>query len=235
MRGLGFDPARETEMEGMRGRRESRGECRRYEEGARQGEETRREERRGPKGREEREGWTGWIRRLAAIDFSRQTRGLFVPLLVLVLLPSNRSLHRSPHSLFPSSPSSPSRASGSRRLLRPYHSRSLAPSLPSCSLMPRRPSTLDPRSLFSLSLPFLSTYLHLDIFLQSFYVSFPFSFFLSFSLSIILFHLYLPPRLLKRFHSSLFLSHVRRFGIFFFTYIRFIFIFESFVIFIALA
>lgn len=48
------------------------------------GREGAREERRG----ERREGWTGWIRRLAAIDFSRQTHGLFVPLLVLVLLPS---------------------------------------------------------------------------------------------------------------------------------------------------
>lgn len=30
-----------------------------------------------------REGWTGWVRRLTAIDFSRQTRGLFVPLPIL--------------------------------------------------------------------------------------------------------------------------------------------------------
>ena len=30
-----------------------------------------------------REGWTGWVRRLTAIDFSRQTRGLFVPLSIL--------------------------------------------------------------------------------------------------------------------------------------------------------
>lgn len=50
-------------------------------------------------GKERREGWTGWIRRLAAIDFSRQTRGLFVPLLVLVL-PSSVPLAL-PLSLFP--------------------------------------------------------------------------------------------------------------------------------------
>lgn len=30
-----------------------------------------------------REGWSGWVRRLTAIDFSRQTRGLFVPLSIL--------------------------------------------------------------------------------------------------------------------------------------------------------
>lgn len=83
--------------------------------------------RRGTWGRERREGWTGWIRRLAAIDFSRQTRGLFVPLLVLVLFPSNRPPpSTSPPSLFrsrfPSSSSSPSRASGSCRLHRPFYS-----------------------------------------------------------------------------------------------------------------
>lgn len=92
--------------------------------------------------REAREGWTGWIRRLAAIDFSRQTRGLFVPLLVLVS-PSSVPLS-SPLSLFPwrSRPAYPA-----PRHLRPFHSRSLAPSLLSCSLMPCRPSTLDPCSL----------------------------------------------------------------------------------------
>lgn len=64
-----------------------------------------REARRGERGA--REGWTGWIRRLAAIDFSRQTRGLFVPLLVLVLPPPlslSFPLSRHPSSLV-SSPS----------------------------------------------------------------------------------------------------------------------------------
>lgn len=112
------------------------------------GREGAREERRG----ERREGWTGWIRRLAAIDFSRQTHGLFVPLLVLVLLPSFPPLA---FSLPPTSPSS--RASGSPAFsVLSVLSLARALSLPSCSLMPCRPSILDLcLSLFLLSL-FLS-------------------------------------------------------------------------------
>lgn len=73
--------------------------------------------------REAREGWTGWIRRLAAIDFSRQTRGLFVPLLVLVLLPLSVpfylsfSLSRFPLA-FPRARCPVPRVSGSLRLHR---------------------------------------------------------------------------------------------------------------------
>lgn len=51
-----------------------------------------------------------------------------------------------------------------------FQLRSLTPSLPSCSLMPRRPSTLDPHTLFfSLALPFLPSraHLHPDIFLYA--------------------------------------------------------------------
>lgn len=105
MRGLEFDPARETVMEGMRRRRESRGECRRYEEGTRQGEETRREERRGPKGREEREGWTGWFAgslllifpvRLAASSFRSWSSSSCPPTApsIALLIPSFPSRHR---------------------------------------------------------------------------------------------------------------------------------------------
>lgn len=73
---------------------------------------------RGTEGREVREGWTGWIRRLAAIDFSRQTRGLFVPLLVLVLLSSVLLLPSLSHSislsrtLLPATRPPPARVSG---------------------------------------------------------------------------------------------------------------------------
>lgn len=99
MRGLGFDPKSETEIEGTRRSRDCReGElgAEREREGAAAG---RRGEDRSLGEREGREGWTGWIRRLAAIDFSRQTRGLFVPLLVLVLAPSVPLSF--PPSLFP--------------------------------------------------------------------------------------------------------------------------------------
>lgn len=125
MRGLGFDPKSETEIEGTRRSRD----CREGAGGREGGTVERRGEERSAGGRERQEGWTGWIRRLAAIDFSRQTRGLFVPLLVLVLPPSvPLSL---PLSLFPwrSRPAYPA-----PRHLRPSHSRSLARSLPLCSL-----------------------------------------------------------------------------------------------------
>lgn len=45
--------------------------------------EGRRECQRNGRREREREGCTGWVRRLTAIDFSRQTRGLFVPLSIL--------------------------------------------------------------------------------------------------------------------------------------------------------
>lgn len=44
----------------------------------------------------------GWVRRLTAIDFSRQTRGLFVPLSILYYSSTSLSFSPSPHHLPPS-------------------------------------------------------------------------------------------------------------------------------------
>lgn len=154
----------------MRRRRGNRGEgMEGTREGARQEKRSEGMARRGTEGRTRREGWTGWwIRRLAAIDFSRQTRGLFVPLLVLVLLPSDRSLHRSRVPSFPP-----------HRRLRPAHPAPADSSVPSilalsCSLfallLVNAAPPFDSRSAFSSSLRlslFSSTHLHLDIFLSA--------------------------------------------------------------------
>lgn len=91
-RGFQFDPESETQI-CHRGRLEEGGErtIAKEGQGARQIARGREEE-----GAREREDWAGWVRRLTAIDFSLQTRGLFVPLSILsdflFSAPSSRSI-----------------------------------------------------------------------------------------------------------------------------------------------
>lgn len=202
MRGLEFDPESETEIVGTRRNRRLRGKRELQQRGS----------ERAAEGREAREGWTGWIRRLAAIDFSRQTRGLFVPLLVLVLLPSvPLALSLSPSLFLSCPPPDRPRPAYPAPLPPPFLPFLLARSLFALLLVNALPPFDSRSAILSLSLlaflscllSFLHAFASRDLsasFLLSFSSRISFPSFLFSALS--LFHV----EILKRFNSSLTLS-----------------------------
>lgn len=186
---------------------------------------TERGSERAAEGREAREGWTGWIRRLAAIDFSRQTRGLFVPLLVLVLLPSDPlALSLTPSLFLSCPPPDRPRPAYPAPLPPPFLPFLLARSLFALLLVNALPPFDSRSAILSLSLfaflscllSFLHAFASRDLsasFLLSFSSRISFPSFLFSALS--LFHV----EILKRFNSSLALTLSFSFFYFLFSFL----------------